>query len=79
MVVGKELPMKYVGISQAGGLYSTAAGTQNTIIKGNAGDSGDSLTKTLYATVACDDLCTYGKGARAGSVNASLTFQFEYK
>ncbi|NTZ45477.1 hypothetical protein FCM30_06835 [Lelliottia aquatilis] len=80
VVVGEGPTLSYIAASttSAGkGMYSTAS--PNVVYKGKVATSGEGDTQALYASVACNDKCTYAKGARAGSLIASLTFQFDYK
>lgn len=80
VVVGEGPTLSYIAASatSAGtGLYSTAS--PNVVYKGKPATSGEGDTQALYASVACNDKCTYAKGARAGDLKASLTFQFDYK
>lgn len=75
VVVGEGPSLTYAAPNTKNGIYSTV----NGVFKGTAGSNGDGLTVPLYASVACHDVCSYAKGARAGTLNASLTFDFAYK
>lgn len=75
VVVGEGPSLTYAAPNKKNGIYSTV----NGVFKGTTGTTGDQMEVKLYASVACDTVCTYAKGARAGTLNASLTFDFAYK
>lgn len=73
VVVGKALSLTY-DTSPTTGLYPV-----NTRFSGTKDTSGEGYTVPLYVAVSCDKFCNAGSTAQAGSLNASLVFDFLYQ
>lgn len=75
VVIGKTASLVYQPASNPNGLYNS---TTDIISLGAAGVSGQGIDYPLYVSVSCDQFCE-SPTTRAGSLKATLVFEFLYK
>lgn len=77
IVLGKQKNMTW-GTTTGTGLYNTTTDNVMPLTGAGKGTSGEGASSTFWLAVSCGYGCQ-APDARAGTLNASLTFSFTYK